>query len=566
LLRRNSRTKEFATMGDAEKDAALLTEKFDVIVVGAGFGGLYALQKLRQLSFETVVLEGAPAIGGTWWHNRYPGARCDIESMDYSFSFDDGLQQEWHWAERYAPQRDILDYINHVADRFDLRKDIRLNTGVVAARFDELSSRWTVVTSTGEILTAQFLIMATGVLSAAQLPQWPGLEEFQGSWYHTADWPHERVDFTGKRVGVIGTGSSGTQLIPLVAQQAADLTVFQRTANFTMPAQNRPLTAEQEVEWKANYAERRASARASANGHNQLSNSARGADATPEELEAEFQRRWDLGGLYMLRAFSDIMTDVEVNKAAANWVNRKIDSIVRNPDTAELLKPKDLFLGAKRLASGSGYYETFNRDNVHLIDVKSDPIARITRAGLATESREFELDVIIFATGFDAFTGSILKIDIQGRAGLPLREAWSAGPRSYLGLAVAGFPNLFIVAGPGSPSVASNMVGSIEHHIEWIADALVETRARGLHTIETTVEAQDEWVEHVNSFAQNTIHQYSTNTWFYGGNTAGKPTAFMAYLGGVSTYLETLKRVAEGDYRGFMLGADVAVLTQTGPE
>jgi len=525
----------------------------DVLIVGAGFAGLYMLHRARRAGLTAVVLEAAAGIGGTWYHNRYPGARCDIESLDYSYSFDEDLQQEWHWSERYASQPEILRYINHVADRFNLRPDIILNTRVSAAEFVESDSEWRLTTASGDIFTGQFCVMACGVLSAAQVPLLPGLDAFQGEWYHTGAWPHDDVDFTGKRVGVIGTGSSGTQLIPIVAEQARELIVFQRTANFCMPAQNVPLDPAVERAWKAHYPERRAFARSSSFGHNQLSNPLNGRDATPEKRQEEFERRWQLGGLYMMRAFKDILTDAAVNEDAIQFVHSKIDEIVDDPETAELLKPKDLYIGTKRLCSGTGYYETYNRDNVRLVDVKSYPLREVTATGLRTDVADYDLDVIVFATGFDAMTGSILRIDPRGRDGHALHEHWANGPRTYLGVMTSGFPNLFLIAGAGSPSVFSNMVNSIEQHIDWVASAIEDVRRDGIRTIEAMPDAEERWVTHVNELAEQTLYRHARNTWFYGANTPGKPVVFMPYLGGVGNYAATIEGVADAGYRGFLL-------------
>ncbi|MGY1593535.1 flavin-containing monooxygenase [Geodermatophilus sp. SYSU D00708] len=524
----------------------------DAVVVGAGFAGLYALHRLRQLGWSVQVFEAGSDIGGTWYHNRYPGARCDIESLDYSYSFDEDLQQEWHWSERYASQPELLRYIHHVADRHDLWRDIRLDSRVAAATFDETADRWTVRTEDGVVVSARHCVLATGVLSVAQVPAIEGLDGFQGEWFHTGDWPHEGVDVTGKRVGVIGTGSSGTQLIPLVAEQAGHLTVFQRTANFCMPAQNHPMVAEVERQWKAEYPERRAKARVSGFGHNQLSNPKKAMEVSAEERQREFELRWQLGGLYMMRAFSDILVDPAANEECAEFVRGKIREIVSDPAVAELLTPRGFHFGTKRLCSGTGYYETFNRENVSLVDVRHAPIERITPTGLATSEAEYELDVIIFATGFDAMTGSMLKIDIRGRGGRTLQEKWAHGPRSYLGVAPAGFPNLFVVAGPGSPSVFSNMVNSIEQHVEWITGLLADADLRGVRRIEATAEAEQAWVEHVDEVAHRTLYPRSPNSWFFGANTPGKPRVFMPYVGGVGTYRQIADDVAAKDYEGFL--------------
>ncbi len=527
--------------------------QLDVVVVGAGFGGVYALHRLRKLGFTVQVFEAGSDIGGTWFHNRYPGARCDIESLDYSYSFDEKLQQEWHWTERYASQPELLRYIHHVAERFDLRRDIRCDARVVSATFDDETSRWLVRTEDGAAVSARFYVLATGVLSVAQVPAIDGLEDFDGNWYHTGDWPHEGVDVTGKRVAVIGTGSSGTQLIPIVAEQSEHLTVLQRTPNFCMPAQNHAMIEEVERQWKAEYPERRAFARLSGFGHNQLSNPKRAMEVSAEERAAEFELRWQLGGLYMMRAFSDILSDPVANEECAGFVRGKIREIVQDPEVAEKLTPRGFHFGTKRLCSGTGYYETYNRDNVTLVDVRTAPIERITRTGLTTADAHYDVDVIVFATGFDAMTGSMLKIDITGAGGQSLRAKWAHGPRSYLGVAPAGFPNLFNVAGPGSPSVFSNMVNSIEQHVEWITTLIEQVTLRGLSRAEATEEAEQQWIEHVNEAAERTLYPRSPNSWFFGANTPGKPRVFMPYVGGVGTYRQKADDVAAKDYEGFVL-------------
>jgi cation diffusion facilitator CzcD-associated flavoprotein CzcO len=502
------------------------------------------------------VLEAGRGIGGTWYHNRYPGARCDIESLDYSYSFDDGLQQEWSWSERYASQPEILRYINHVADRFDLRGNIQLDTKVTSAVFDEDSNEWTLSTDAGEVFEARFAVMATGVLSVPQIPSTKGLEDFRGEWYHSGDWPLEGVDVRGKRVGVIGTGSSGTQMIPILAEQADELLVFQRTPNFCMPAQNHPIKPEVEQEWKATYPERRAFARQSGFGHNQVTNPKSGKEVTAEERLAELENRWDLGGLYMMRAFKDILVDKEVNEEASEFVRGKIRSIVADAETAEALSPRHLPLGTKRLCSGTGYYETFNRDNVTLVNVKESAIERISATGVRTADADYDVDVLVFATGFDAMTGALNRLNPVGRGGLQLRDHWAAGPQTYLGLTVSGFPNMFIIAGPGSPSVFSNMVTSIEQHVEWIADAIEYLDSNGLKTIEASREAERGWVQHVNEVAEGTLYRESKATWFYGANIPGKPVVFMPYVGGVGNYWKRITELARAGYSGFVLDGD----------
>jgi cation diffusion facilitator CzcD-associated flavoprotein CzcO len=540
---------------NAQTPERTATGQLDAVVVGAGFSGLYMLHRLLRAGYSVRLFEAGSGVGGTWFHNRYPGARCDIESMDYSYSFDDDLQQGWSWSERYASQPELLCYLNHVADRYELRPHIELDTKVVSAHFDDVSAIWTVTTDKGEAITAPWCLMATGCLTVAQVPEFPGLDGFEGQWFHTGDWPREGVDFTGKRVGVIGTGSSGTQLIPIVAEQAAHLHVFQRTANFCMPAQNRQLQAEEEAQWKAEYPARRARARVSGFGHSQPQNPNRYRDLTTEERLAELEARWEAGGLYMMRAFKDVLTDPEANEATAEFVRGKIREIVDDPEVAKLLSPRGFHFGTKRLCSGTYYYETFNRENVTLVDVRSAPIEEITPTGLRTPAASYELDVIVFATGFDAMTGSLSRIDIRGEGGKTLAEKWAEGPRTYLGLSVAGFPNLFLLTGPGSPSVFSNMVNSAEQHVEWVADFLEYARQHDVRRAEATAEDEDAWVEHLREAAEATLYSRSPNSWFFGANTPGKPRVFMPYVGGVGNYRKRADEIAEIGYAGFVLSS-----------
>jgi cation diffusion facilitator CzcD-associated flavoprotein CzcO len=544
-----------------ETDAESVRE-FDAIIVGAGFAGLYMLYRLRELGLSVRALEAGDGVGGTWYWNRYPGARCDVESVDYSFSFSEELQQEWEWTERYAAQPEIERYLNHVADRFDLRPDIQLRTRVTHAFFDEDTDRWELRTDGGERFSAQFCIMATGVLSIPQSPNFKGLDSFEGDWCHTGDWPHEGVDFTGKRVGVIGTGSSGTQVITTIAKDAAHLTVFQRTPSFSVPAQNRPLDPEELREIKANYAERRRLARESSAGFPPRTteiNEKSALEVTPEERQREYQAMWDRGGGLAFRVtFADLVTNKEANETAAEFIRSKIRETVKDPDTAELLTRQDYPFATKRPLVDTGYFETFNRDNVSLVDASSSSIQEITPKGLRTQDAEYELDIIVFATGFDAMTGALLNIDIRGKGGTPLKEKWHDGPRTYLGLAIAGFPNLFIITGPGSPSVLSNMVTAIEQHVDWIADCIEYMRERDLGRIEATLDAEDEWVEHVNEVADATLYPLA-NSWYVGANIPGKPRVFMPYVGGFGTYRQKCNDVTAKGYEGFVLtsGRDV---------
>ena len=524
----------------------------DAVIVGAGFAGLYMLHRLRGLGLSARVYEAGDGIGGTWYWNRYPGARCDVESMDYSYSFSDELQQEWQWTERYASQPEILRYINHVAERFDLRRDVQLSTRVTAAVFDEATHRWAVSTDRGDRVSAQFCVMATGCLSAAQVPDFKGLETFEGAWYHTGNWPHEGVDFTGQRVGVIGTGSSAIQSIPLIARQAAHLFVFQRTPNFSIPARNAPLDPEYERRWKANYAEHRRQARESRVGFVVERNDLSALEVSAEERLREYESRWSRGGLGFNATFADLLTSKDANDTAAEFFRAKIRAAVRDPAVAETLSPRHYPVGTKRLCVDTDYYDTFNRDNVTLIDLRTAPIEAITPTGLRTRDEAYALDSLVFATGFDAMTGALLSIDIRGRAGQTLRHKWAEGPRTYLGLAVAGFPNLFAITGPGSPSVLSNMIVSIEQHVDWIADCLVYLREHDRTAIEATVAAEDTWVAHVNEVGNATLYPLA-NSWYMGANIPGKPRIFMPYIGGVGVYRQFCDDVAAKGYEGFAL-------------
>ncbi len=531
---------------------------YDVVVVGAGFAGLYALHRLRGLGLRVVVLEAGDGIGGTWYWNRYPGARCDVESLEYSYSFSEELQQEWSWSERYPAQPEILRYLEHVADRFALRPDIQLNTRVVEAAWDDAAGRWTIGTEAGETLSAQWCLMATGCLSASQVPEIPGLERFEGEWHHTARWPEEGVEIAGRRVGVIGTGSTGIQLIPEIAPEAAHTYVFQRTANFSVPNANAPMDPEVERSWKDRYAEQRETQRRSMLGVAIPPGEQSALEASEEEVQRTLQERWEQGGgMPVLLSFTDFLVDERANAKAADFVRAKIRETVRDPEVAEMLVPRDFPIGAKRLAQDEGYFQTFNRDDVTLVDVRSAPIEEVTPTGLRTADAEYELDTIVFATGFDALTGALLAMDVRGRDGLTLTEAWGNGPQSYLGLMVAGFPNLFTITGPGSPSVLSNVVVSIEQHVEWIADCIAHLRASGLDRIEATADAQEAWMAHVAEVAAFTLFPRAAS-WYVGANVPGKPRVFMPYVGGVGPYRERCAQIAAAGYEGFTLPEQAA--------
>ena len=527
---------------------------FDAVIVGAGFAGLYMLHKLREMGLTARVYEAGSDVGGTWYWNRYPGARCDVESMEYSYSFDPELEQEWQWTERYATQPEILSYAQHVAERYDLRRDIVFDTRVESAHFDEARALWTITTDTGDSPTARFCIMATGCLSSPQIPGFPGLEDYRGETYMTGLWPHEGVDFTGKKVAVIGTGSSAIQSIPIIAGQAGDLTVFQRTPNYVAPAHNRPLDPEEIRAVKARYPEFREEARDTAIGIRlPFGQPEQLALSVPEaERDAEYRKRWDYGGLTLLAAYADIGLDLKANETIAEFLRERVRERVKDPETAEKLCATGYPAGAKRMCVDIGYFETFNQPHVHLVDLNEEPIERMTGTGIVTARRSFDFDAIVFATGFDAMTGTLAKIDIRGRGDERLADKWAAGPRAYLGLMSAGFPNLFLITGPGSPSVLSNMIVSIEQHVGWIADCIA---AVGDRTIEPMEEAENAWVEHVNLVARPTIYMHA-NSWYVGANVPGKPRIFMPYVGGVNTYRAISADVAERGYAGFAIDGE----------
>lgn len=530
----------------------------DVVVVGAGFSGLYALYRLRGLGLRVRVFERGEAVGGTWYWNRYPGARCDVASLDYSFGFDEDLQQEWEWTEVMPSQPEVERYLNHVADRFDLRRDIQLNTTVTAAHFDDAEGRWTIALDTGDRVTATWCVMATGCLSVPLTPEIEGVDSFAGEVYHTGRWPKEPVDLTGKRVAIIGTGSSGVQTIPEVAPVAEHLLVFQRTPTYTFPSRNKPLDPEYQRRIKEDYAGLRQRQRESFAGiatvglGGALMNtpSQKILETTPEER----RRALDELGWDAIRQYADIHTDPEANELACEMYREMVRRVVKDPETAEALSPRGYPLGCKRPVVDQGYFETFNRDNVTLVDLRRGGIEAITPSGVRTANAEYAVDVIILATGFDAMTGALNRIDIRGRDGLALREKWADGPRAYLGLQSAGFPNLFLITGPQSPSVLSNMVVSIEQHVEWITDCITYLRDNGVARIEPSVEAEDEWVEHVNSVAAPTmLTAPSCNSWYLGANVPGKPRIFMPYVGGVGNYRRRCEEIAAKGYEGFIL-------------
>jgi cyclohexanone monooxygenase len=525
----------------------------DVVVVGAGFAGMYMLHKLRGSGLSARVYEQGGDVGGTWYWNRYPGARCDVESMQYSYSFSDELQQEWNWSERYAPQPEILKYAGHVADRFELRRDIQLNTRVERAQFDEGANKWAVTTSDGKTVTAQYVVLATGCLSNARMPDIKGLSDFKGRVYHTGQWPHEPVDFTGQRVGIIGTGSSAIQSVPVIAEQASHLTVFQRTANFSIPAGNTAMTPRERDAFRSNYPEIRRFAREESRNGIYTDLPDRGAlDDGDNERRSKYEARWNHGGLTFMSVYNNLALDQAANDTAADFVREKIAETVRDPETAKLLQPNSHPIGTKRICVDTDYFATFNRPNVTLVDIKSHPIEEILPNAVRTGGRDYEVDALVLATGFDAMTGSVAKIDITGRDGQTLNQKWAEGPRTYLGLMSNGFPNLFVITGPGSPSVLSNMIVSIEQHVDWIADCLTHMRDRGFEAMEAEQEAEDNWVTHVNETAHGTLYPQA-NSWYMGANIPGKPRIFMPYIGGVGAYRTICNDVAAKGYEGFAM-------------
>ena len=530
--------------------------RVEVVVVGAGFAGMYMLYRLRGLGFSVRVYEQGSDVGGTWYWNRYPGARCDVESMQYSYSFSEELQQQWNWSERYAPQPEILKYARHVADRFGLRPDIVFDTRVERAEFDEDRGIWEVATSDGRTVRAQFVVLATGCLSNARVPDIRGLDGFAGKVYHTGHWPHEGVDFTGQRVGVIGTGSSAIQSVPVIAGQAGHLFVFQRTPNFSIPARNAALTAEEREAVRKNYPEIRRFAREDARNGIYAEMPDRGAlDDGENTRRIKYEQRWDKGGLTFMLAYNNLLLDQAANDTAADFVREKIAEIVGDPETARRLQPDNHPIGTKRICVDTDYYATFNRPNVTLVDIRELGIEAILPNAVRAGGEDYHIDALVLATGFDAMTGSVAKIDIRGRGGKTLNQKWAEGPKTYLGLMSEGFPNLFIVTGPGSPSVLSNMIVSIEQHVDWIADCLAFMRRRALASIEARHEAEERWVAHVNEVAQMTLYPQA-NSWYMGANIPGKPRIFMPYIGGVGVYRRICNDVAAKGYEGFTMRAN----------
>jgi cation diffusion facilitator CzcD-associated flavoprotein CzcO len=531
-----------------------LAQTVDAVIIGAGFAGLRALYRLRGMGKRVIVLEASDGLGGVWYHNGYPGARCDVESYDYSYSFSPELEQEWRWSERYATQPEILRYINHVADRFDLRKDILLNTRMMKAAFDEVTGRWAVSSEDGRHWSAQLLVMCVGQLSTTKSPDYPGQAAFRGQIYHSGVWPKEKIDFKGKRVAIIGTGSSGMQMTPVIAREAKHLTVFQRTANYSIPAANAPVGDDEDRAVKANYKARREQARNSPTGLGFVPNKQSALDATPEEREKVYEAAWNRLGFGFALAYHDLLLSKPANDTAADFVRRKIGAIVKDPVVREKLLPQGHPLAARRPSVDSGYFDAFNRDNVELADVRESPIVEFTPEGIRTTAKDHAFDIIIFATGFDAFTGSLFKPEIVGRSGVSLKQKWAGGPITQLGVAVSGFPNMLIVVGPGSPSLLSNVMVSIEEQIDWLVELLQFMDRSGKSQFEATEAAEQAWVAHVNERAKETLYM-STNSYYNGAEIAGKPRVFMPYSGGTRGYRRILQRCAEAGYSGFEMRA-----------
>lgn len=555
------------TTADEHADETPIGEPdYDVVVVGAGFSGLYLLHRLRdQLGLSVKVIEKADDVGGTWYWNRYPGARCDSESYIYCYSFDDDLLDEWRWSKRYPEQPEVLEYLRLVADRFDLRPDIEFGTAVTSATFDEASGEWAVATDDGATVTSQFFVTAVGCLSEPFVPDFDGTDSFDGEAYHTARWPHDPVEFADKRVGVIGTGATGIQVIPKIAPDTGQLTVFQRTPNYAVPARDRPLDDDDWAEIKERYDEIIEDAHSTSGGHPFVSARETAADLTTEEVEELLEPRWQEGGFRFRDTFEDLVVNPETNEKVSQFLRDKIREAVDDPDVAETLVPTDHYYGTKRPPLHTDYYETFNREDVELVDVRETPIERITPDGVRTTDAEHALDMLIFATGFDAMTGALLRMDIRGRDGLTLDEKWADGPKTYLGLSVHGFPNMFTVTGPQSPSVLTNMPVSIQHHVEWISDAIEFLITDDVPLIEPTREAEESWTEHNRRVAEGTLYT-TADSWYMNKNIPDKPTVFTPYVGGAAAYHDAIAEVQANGYEGFTLGRSVRELDRSGTD
>jgi len=526
-------------------------ERLDAIIIGAGFSGMYQLHCLRdRLGLKTKVLEAGSGVGGTWYWNRYPGARCDSESHSYMYYFSDKLVQEWEWSERYPQQPEILRYLNHVAETLDLSKDMSFDTRVSSAQYDESNNQWVVRTESGDIWRAQFLITAVGCLSSANVPDIAGRDSFAGQWFHTGSWPHEGVDFNGKRVGVVGTGSTGIQAIPVIAEQASHLTVFQRTANYSLPANNAPLTQEFKQYAKEHAHEIYNIMTTNHNGHPFHIEPRKAVQTPQEERQRIYEAAWEKGGLQFRATFDDLLTSKQANDTAADFIRHKILQIVKDSEKAEILSDIDHPFAAKRPPIDSGYFETYNRENVSIVSLRKTPIEEIVPAGIRTSDRTYDLDIIVFATGFDAMTGSLLKLNIEGLNGRKLRDDWRAGPQTYLGLQIPGYPNLFTITGPGSPSVLCNLPPAIEQHVQWITDCIKHMKDHHLTKVQTSEAVSQQWQAEVDRAANDTLLPQVKHSWYLGANVPGKPRVFMPYAGGFAHYRSICDDVARDNYRG----------------
>lgn len=531
--------------------------RLDAVVVGAGFGGMYMVHKLRQAGLSVVGVEAGGNVGGVWFWNRYPGARCDLMCIDYSYGFSSEIEQEWSWPEQFAHQQDILAYANFVADKLDLRKDFKFNTRVTGAAWDDDACLWNINLENGEILEAKYFVMASGPLSVPRDNEFEGLKSYRGELYRSGRWPQHAVSYSGKRVGVIGVGSTGVQIVPVVAQEAAELYVFQRTPSFSMPMRNAKITPEYDAEIKRNYPGMRAAARNSLVGGVRPSITRPFFSLPPDQRRDLMEDSWKRGGHAFLGTFSDLMTNPEANEQVAEFVRNKISDVVKDPATAEALKPRDYPIFARRPCLDTDYYETFNEPHVHLVDCKKEPIERLTEKGVKTQSREIELDVVILATGYDGLTGAMLAFDIRGRQGASLKEKWKGGPVSYLGLAMAGFPNLFMLCGANGPSALANIITLNEQNADWICDVVAHMRKNDLTTVEATEKAEAEWMDTVRSLAKLTLMS-KASTWYTGTNVEGKARGLTMYTGGYRTYRETCEAMVRDGFRGLAFGAAVA--------
>jgi cation diffusion facilitator CzcD-associated flavoprotein CzcO len=528
-------------------------QEFDAVIVGAGISGMYQLHKLREIGLTAKVFETGTGVGGTWYWNRYPGARFDSESVSYGYSFSEELLQEWNWSEHFSPQPDNLKYLNYVADKFDLRQDIQFSTRVVSAHYAEDENKWTVTTDDGKATKCQFFITAVGVLSTPFIPEIPGLKNFTRASWHTANWPKERVAFEGKRVGVIGTGATAVQLIPEIAKTVGELTVFQRTANFCKPIGNRPITDAEQKEIKANYPAIFQRCKETFGSFLADFEKRSAFDVTPEEREARYEELWNEPGFgFWLGTYEDILTDLKANETQAEFVRKKIRSRVHDPKVAEMLSPKGHPFGTKRVPLENGYYEVYNQSNVELVDIKATPIEMVTASGLKTTEKEYEFDMLLLATGFDTVTGSLDRIEIRGSGGVALKEKWVDGPKTYLGMGSSGFPNMFTVVGPHNGATFCNIPRCIEQNVEWVTDCIKYMNESGISRIDPNKDAEEEWTAHVQDVASGSLFS-KADSWFMGANIPGKPRQMYLYAGGSPLYRKTCDRVAENNYEGYTL-------------